>query len=78
MAALEPVTDLESNPEAASLDASAEAQSGHREAAVSRLRRAIERSRQSPHPYINLALIELDNGNAGEAKEFSQSYALCR
>lgn len=68
-AALEPVRDLDSNPEAASLDASAEAQSGHSDTAISLLRRAIERSPRSPHGYINLALIELDMGNTGEAEK---------
>src|ERR1700733_4380497 len=39
VATLQPATALESNPEAASLDASAEAQLGHTDAAVSILRR---------------------------------------
>jgi tetratricopeptide (TPR) repeat protein len=69
VATLQPATALESNPEAASLDASAEAQLGHTDAAVSILRRAIERFPKSSHPYINLALIELDLGNAGEAEK---------
>ena len=46
VAALQPADRLESNPEAASLYASAEAQSGHTETAVSVLRRAMERSPQ--------------------------------
>src|SRR5205085_2317179 len=44
-----------------------EAQLGHTQTATSALRRAIERFPQSSHPYINLALIELDRGNASEA-----------
>lgn len=67
--ALQPGVDLESNPEAASLAASAEAQSGHTEKAVLALRQAIERFPQSSHPYINLALIEVDLGNSGEAEK---------
>ena len=69
VAALQPAASLEANPEAASLYASAEAQSGHTDTAVSVLRRAMERFPQSSHPYINLALIELDLGNAGEAEK---------
>jgi tetratricopeptide (TPR) repeat protein len=69
VAALQAMAGLESNPEAASLDASAEAQLGHTETAVSVLRRAMERFPQSSHPYINLALIELDLGNAGDAEK---------
>jgi len=68
VAALQPAAGLESNPEAASLEASAEAQLGHTETATSALRRTIERFPQSSHPYINLALIDLDLGNAGEAE----------
>jgi tetratricopeptide (TPR) repeat protein len=69
VAALQPAASLESNPEAASLDASAEGQLGHTDTAKSILRQAIERFPQSPHPYINLALIELDLGDAGEAEK---------
>jgi tetratricopeptide (TPR) repeat protein len=69
IATLQSVPNLESNPEAASLDASAEAQLRHAQTAVSLLRRTIEHSPQSPHPYINLALIELDLGNTAEAEK---------
>jgi tetratricopeptide (TPR) repeat protein len=69
VAALQPATGVESNPEAASLYASAEAQLGHSETATSILRRAIERFPQSSHPYINLALIDLDLGNVLEAEK---------
>jgi tetratricopeptide (TPR) repeat protein len=69
VADLQTVPDLESNAEAVSLYASAEAESGQREAAVSALQRAIKRFPQSPHAYINLALLELDTGNSGEAEK---------
>jgi tetratricopeptide (TPR) repeat protein len=69
VAALQPAAGVESNPEAASLYASAEAQLGHTETATSILRRAIERFPQSSHPYINLALIDLDLGNVLEAEK---------
>jgi tetratricopeptide (TPR) repeat protein len=69
VAALQPLSGLESNPEAASLDASAEAQSGHTETATSILRRTIDRFPESSHPYINLALIELDHGDTEEAEK---------
>lgn len=60
--------DVESNPEVASLDASAEAQLGHTEAATVLLRRVMERFPLSPHAYVNLALIELEQGDAREAE----------
>jgi tetratricopeptide (TPR) repeat protein len=69
VAALQPAASLESNPEAASLVASAEAQLGQTDTAASLLRRVIERFPQSAHSYINLALIELDLGETGEAEK---------
>jgi tetratricopeptide (TPR) repeat protein len=69
VAALHSTAGLESNPEAASLYASAEAQLGHTETAVSILQRAIERFPQSSHLYINLALIELELGNVLKAEK---------
>ena len=69
VAALQPAAGLESNPEAASLYASAEAQLGHTDTAATTLRRVIERFPQSPHPFINLALIQLDHGNASDAEQ---------
>jgi tetratricopeptide (TPR) repeat protein len=59
---------LPPTPEAASLEASAEAEAGHIEPAISLLRTTIETSPRSPHAYVNLALIDLDRGNASEAE----------
>ncbi len=69
VANLKSLEAVQSNPEAASLMASAEAELGHLATAVSILRTSIEVSPKSPHPYINLALIELDRGNSGEAEK---------
>ena len=66
--ALQPASVFQTTAEAASLAASAEAQLGHIEAATSILRHAMEQSPESPHPYVNLALIELDRGNTAEAE----------
>lgn len=68
VAALKPAEGVTLTPEALSLMASAEAKSGQIETAVSALRANIETAPQSPHAYINLALIDLDNGNDGEAQ----------
>jgi tetratricopeptide (TPR) repeat protein len=56
------------NPEAISLTASAEAKLGHVETATSELQASITGNPQSPHAYINLALIELDQGNNAAAE----------
>jgi tetratricopeptide (TPR) repeat protein len=61
--------DVESNPEAASLAASSEAQLGHTERAVAILQHVIALHPESPHPYFNLGLIDLDLGKTGEAEE---------
>ncbi len=62
------------SPEAVSLVASAEAELGHFEMAVSALRSAMEESPKSPHAYINLALIELDHGNDDEAETILERF----
>lgn len=69
IATMKALEDVILNPEAASLLASAEAETGHLETALSILRSAIRASPGSPHPYINLALIELDHGNSVGAEE---------
>ena len=69
VANLKSLEAVQPNPEAASLMASAEAELGHLATAVSILRTSINTSPKSPHPYINLALIELDRGNSGEAEK---------
>ena len=56
------------NAEAASLIGSAHAKLGHIDQATSILREAIKASPDSLHPYINLALIDLDQGKIGEAE----------
>lgn len=56
------------NAEAASLVASAEARLGHYARAEEILRMTIERAPGSQHAYINLALIDLDQGKKIEAE----------
>jgi tetratricopeptide (TPR) repeat protein len=68
VAVLQP-EDVQSSAEAASLNASAEAQLGHSDIAISLLQRAILHFPQSPHAYINLALIQMDLGSAADAKK---------
>jgi tetratricopeptide (TPR) repeat protein len=71
VAALKPVS---ANPEAVALLASAEAKLGHFETAISALKSSIAAVPQSPHAYINLALIDLDLANPGEAKALLEQF----
>jgi tetratricopeptide (TPR) repeat protein len=61
-------TDVQANAEAANLVASAEAQLGHYDRAEEILQKTIEQWPQSQHAYINLALIDLDQGKNVEAE----------
>jgi tetratricopeptide (TPR) repeat protein len=74
VAALKPLEGIQSSPEAVSLAASAEAKLGQFEMAVSALRGSIATTPRSPHAYINLALIELDRGNDGEAETLLEQF----
>jgi tetratricopeptide (TPR) repeat protein len=65
-----------SSPEATTLEASAEAELGHFAPAVSQLRAVIKEVPDSPHAYINLALIELDRGNTSEAESILERFRL--
>ncbi len=60
--------DAQTNAEAANLMASAEAKLGRYDQAEKLLQMTIERWPQSQHAYINLALIDLDQGKNGEAE----------
>lgn len=61
------------NAEAASLVASAEAKLGHYTRAEEILRTTMERVPESQHAYINLALIELDQGEKTKAESVLDS-----
>ena len=60
--------DVPVSAEAASLVASAKAKFGQFREAKEILRRTIEREPQSSHAYMNLALIELDEGETADAE----------
>jgi len=66
--------DVVASAEAASLAASAEGKQGHFEQAAGALRASIERAPKSPHAYINLGLIYLDDGNNGEAEKVLEQF----
>lgn len=74
IAQLKPATGVQLTPEAASLIASAQAKSGDVESAITVLRESIERYPQSPHAYVNLALIELDRGSTSEAEAMLERF----
>jgi tetratricopeptide (TPR) repeat protein len=67
--------DVSTSPEAASLVASAKAKLGQFRDAEEILRKTIERSPQNPHAYINLALIELDQGKRPEGEMLLEQLA---
>jgi superkiller protein 3 len=67
--------DVSASPEAASLVASARAKLGQLREAEEILGKTIERAPQSPHAYINLALIELDQGKRPEGEALLEQLA---
>lgn len=64
----------EGGPEAANLLAASEAGKGDIEKAVIRLRGVIGNAPGSPHAYLNLALILLDEGHPGEAERLFDKF----
>ncbi len=77
IALLSPLPNPDLNPELTSLLASAHARRGEYEMATQMLRAASEKSPLSPHPYLNLALIALEQNDFDEAeRELNRLQAL--
>ena len=74
LAMLQPFNASQLTPETASLAASAEAKLGHFDAATMMLQRSLALSHESPHAYLNLALIDLDRGNIAGAETLLEQF----